>query len=249
LSTVLAEQDEVHVWRACLDRTAAELQALSETLAPDETARAERFHFPRDRERFVAARGLLRALLSGYTGQPPGELRLTANEHGKPQLAAPAEAPHPLRFNVTHSRDLALYAVTWGREVGVDLEWMHKDLDFEGVVGRFFSPREAAALRALSREARREAFFACWTRKEAYVKARGRGLSLGLDTFDVSLTPSGPPEPVHQSGEPDEAGCWSVYGFIPAAGYVAALAVEGNAWRMVLRPWPDDRGTGPAGPG
>jgi 4'-phosphopantetheinyl transferase len=246
---VLPEQDEVHVWQARLDRTAAELRVLSETLTPNEIVRAERFRFPRDRERFIAARGLLRALLAGYTGQPPDELRFTASEHGKPQLAAPPEAPHTLRFNVTHSGHFALYAVARGREVGVDLEWMHKDLDFAGVADRFFSPREASALRTLPREARREAFFAFWTRKEAYVKARGRGLSLGLDTFDVSLGPGGPPALVRQTGEPASSGCWSVYGFTPAAGYVAALAVEGSAWRMVLRRWPDDRGTGPAGIG
>jgi 4'-phosphopantetheinyl transferase len=236
---LLPHEDEGHVWLASLDRTEGELRVLALTLSPDEKTRAERFHFPRDRDHFVAGRGLLRILLAGYTGQAPGDLHFTTNRYGKPQLAAPAEAPHPLRFNVSHSRDVALYAVARGREVGVDVEWMGRDLDFEGLAARFFSPRESAALGALPPDARRGAFFACWTRKEAYVKARGQGLSLGLDTFDVSLALGGPPEPVRSTAEPGAEERWSVYGFTPAADYAAALAVEGRPWRLLWRQLPE----------
>ena len=232
----LVDGDEVHIWLASLSLSEAELQARFATLLPDERKRADGFACPHNRGRFIAGRGLLRAILAGYTGQQPGDLHFATNGHGKPQLAADAESP--LRFNMTHSRDLALYAIARGREVGIDLEWTHKEMDFQGLADRFFSAREAAALRTCPPEGRREAFFACWTRKEAYVKARGQGLSLGLDTFEVALTIGGPPALISRVAESGEQQFLSVYGFTPAPGYAAALAVEGCSCKPVWRRWP-----------
>jgi 4'-phosphopantetheinyl transferase len=234
----LATEGEVHVWLARLDRGPDEIRALGGILSEDERFRAERFCFPRDRDRFIAGRGILRTILAEYLNREPGQLRFASNPYGKPALAAVPEESPPLCFNVTHSEGLALYAVTRTREVGIDLEWAHRELDLQAIAERFFSPREAAGLGALPPEARREAFFACWTRKEAYVKARGQGLSLALDGFSVSLAVGGPPEHLRAAGNAHGADDWSVYGFTPVAGYSAALAVASPAWTMQWRHWP-----------
>ena len=174
-----------------LDQTQSQIQSFLHTLAADEQARAERFHFERDREHFIVARGVLRAILGRYLNRAPERLSFCYGAHGKPALAGEAGAD-AIRFNVSHSHGVALYAVTRGREVGIDLERIRFDLAVLEIAERFFSRREVATLRTLPTEAQRQAFFRCWTRKEAYIKARGEGLSLPLDQFDVSLAPGEP---------------------------------------------------------
>jgi len=146
-----------------------------------------------------------------------------------------------LRFNLAHSHRLALCAVTRGREVGIDLEYVRADLADERIAERFFSTREVAALRAVPKGARLQAFFNCWTRKEAYVKARGEGLSMPLDQFDVSLAPGEPAALVSTPTDPQEASRWSLQDISPAPGYVAAIAVEGRDWVLKQWQWPGVR--------
>jgi 4'-phosphopantetheinyl transferase len=220
---------EVHVWRTPLEQPADRLEDLRRTLAPDERQRAERFHFDKDRRHFVAGRGLLRTLLGRYLGRDPGSLQFAYNPQGKPMLAGEGGG---LRFNLAHSHGLALFAVSRGRELGVDLERIRPEFAGEPVAQRFFSPREVAALRALSGERRHEAFFVCWTRKEAYLKATGKGLSLPLDCFDVSLLPGEPAALLATRHDPTEVGRWSLRALAPAQGYAGALAVEGRGWRL-----------------
>ncbi len=220
---------EVHVWRAPLDQPEDRLEALRRTLAPDERQRAERFHFDRDRRHFVAARGLLRTLLGRYLGRGPETLQFAYNPQGKPMLVGDNGT---LRFNLAHSHGLALFAVSRGRELGVDLERIRPEFAGEPVAQRFFSPREVAALRALSDERRHEAFFVCWTRKEAYLKATGKGLTLPLDCFDVSLLPGEPAALLATRHDPAEVGRWSLRALAPARGYAGALVVEGTGWRL-----------------
>jgi 4'-phosphopantetheinyl transferase len=235
--TFQLERFDVHVWRVVLDQPAIRLQSLWEQLAPEERDRAARFHFPKDRDRFVAARGLLRVILGAYLGVDPAGLRFTKNAYGKPALAE-QRGPDDLRFNLSHSHELVLYAITRGREVGIDVEWMRPDLADEEIAARFFSPREVAALRALPEPQRLEAFFNCWTRKEAFIKARGEGLSLPLDEFDVSLAPGEPAALLGTCWDPHEAGRWSLRALSPGPGYAAALAVEGECDDPMVRPWP-----------
>jgi 4'-phosphopantetheinyl transferase len=140
---------------------------------------------------------------------------------------------------VTHSHGVALYAVTRGREVGIDLERIRSDLAVTEIAGRFFSRQEVAMLRALPTEEQREAFFRCWTRKEACLKARGEGLSLPLDQVDVSLAPGEPDAVPGTERNPSEASRWSLQELIPAPGYAAALAVEGHGWRLACWQWPE----------
>jgi 4'-phosphopantetheinyl transferase len=192
------KEGDVHVWRLPLDQPGEHGTYLRSLLSADEEERAQRFRFPRDRERFVVCRGLLRVLLGRYLSCHPGRLRFAYGAHGKPALAGGAAAGR-LCFNVAHSEGLALIAVARGREVGVDLECLRPETATEQLATSCFSARELEALRALPQQVRTEAFFRCWTRKEAYLKATGTGLSLGLDRFDVTLRPL---RARHAPGEP-----------------------------------------------
>jgi len=230
--------DEVHVWRATLDQAASQIQNFRHNLAADEQARAGRFYFEKDRGHFIVARGVLRAILGGYLKRAPEGLSFCYSAHGKPALTGESSGD-AIRFNVSHSHGIALYAVTRGREVGVDLERIRSDLAVAEIAERFFSQREVAMLRTLSTEAQREAFFRCWTRKEAYIKARGEGLSLPLDQIDVSLAPGKPDAVPGAQPDTSEASHWSLQELNPAPGYVAALAMEGHGWHLACWQWPD----------
>ncbi len=228
--------DDVHVWRAFLDLPAWSIQSLAHTLAADERERAERFHFQRDHIRFIVTHGLLRAILGRYVGVEPSQLRFCHNSYGKPALTGEFGGGM-IRFNLSHSHELALYAVTRGREVGIDLEYIRADLANEQIAEQFFSPREVAELCALPANVQTAAFFDCWTRKEAYVKARGEGLSLPLDQFDVSLAPGEPAALVSTAEGSSEATRWSLQALFPGPGYAAALAVEGHFWQLKCWEW------------
>jgi 4'-phosphopantetheinyl transferase len=230
--------DDVHVWRATLDRPESAVRRLARFLSPDERLRAERFCLDRVRARFIVCRGVLRLILGRYTGRGPARLRFTYGEHGKPSLD-PSDNPPGLCFNVSHSGGLALFAVARGREVGVDVERLRALPRAERIAERFFSAPETTALKAMPAERRLEAFFTCWTRKEAYIKARGDGLAHPLDQFAVSLGP-GEPARLRAAGDGDEREIaqWSLDGLLPAPGYVAALAARGGGWRLTSRPWP-----------
>jgi 4'-phosphopantetheinyl transferase len=225
---------EVHVWRAPLDPAESCVERLQHTLSADELQRAARFHFPRDRRRFIVARGVLRDILGRYLGVPPSVLRFHYSAHGKPTLA---DLEDGLRFNISHSHEMGLFAVTRGREVGVDLEYLRMDIACEEIAEHFFSARERASLRALPVEVKHQAFFNCWTRKEAYIKAHGEGLSLPLDQFDVSLAPAEPAALLATRSDPQEASRWSLQAFTPRSGYAAAVAVEGRGWHLICWQW------------
>lgn len=223
-------RDEVHVWCAALDQSETNYFPL---LSPDERARARRFRFERDRQRFVVGRGSLRVILGDYLNSPPEKLQFEYGEHGKPALAA--ESPsQTLCFNLAHSGDLALYAVTQGRKIGIDLELIHPVPDAQQLAEQFFSLLERAELDALPLDRQLEAFFSGWTRKEAYLKARGDGLAYPLDQFSVSMSPENPARLLKGKDGPQELSRWSLQSLTPAPapGYVAALAVEGHTWRL-----------------
>jgi len=238
--TLVLGCDEVHVWRATLDQTSSQIQSFLPNLAADEQARAKRFHFERDRKRFIVARGVLRAILGRHLNRAPECVSFCYSSHGKPALAGESDRD-AIRFSVSHSRGVALYAVTRGREVGIDLERIRFDLAVAEIAERFFSPREVAMLRALPTELQQQAFFRYWTCKEAYIKARGEGLSLPLDQFDVSLASGEPAAILGIQQDPSEASRWSLQELTPAPGYLAALAVEGHGWRLTCWQWPGPR--------
>lgn len=226
--------DEVHVWRVHLARTASEVESLRSWLAPDEIERAERFHFTRDRASFIIAHAMLRTILAVYLKLNPAQLRFTSSAYGKPALFDEDNATE-LRFNLSHSHELALYVVARKREVGIDVEHIRADFAQEEIADRFFSSTEQAALRALSSDERIASFFHCWTRKEAYIKARGEGLSFPLERFDVSINPCDERATLNVHEAPDETARWSLQSLMPDTGYAAAIAVEGHDWN--LRCW------------
>jgi 4'-phosphopantetheinyl transferase len=209
----------VHIWRAWLDTSDAERARLLQFLNEEEIARANRFVFARDREHFIVARGRLREILNRYLQQPPASFQFAAAKFGK--LSLPA---HPqFRFNVSHSHGLALYAVSLDRELGIDVEKIRPEFTGEDIAARYFSAAEQTELKNVSNEERAQAFFLCWTRKEAYIKARGEGLQIALDSFDVSLTPGR--APTLRSVDEHQ---WRMESFPPAAGFAAAIMGEGD---------------------
>ena len=231
--------NEVHVWCASLDLPASQVQSLQNTLVIEELRRAERYYFQKDRKHFIVARGVLRDILGRYLKIEPGQLRFCHNPYGKPGLAGETGG-ETLCFNVSHSHGLALYAITRDRAVGVDVEFIRPDLATEDIAERFFSPREVAVLRTLPANIQPEAFFNCWTRKEAYIKAKGKGLSIPLDQFDVSLAPGEPATLLSVNGESKEASRWSLQELDVGSGYAAALAAEGHDWQLKCWQWEDE---------
>ncbi len=220
--------DEVHLWRANLDDHAAD--SFRSLLADDEISRADRFHFTRDRNHYIIARGLLRRLLAGYVGIGAADLRFSYAEKGKPFLT---KGRHDaINFNLAHSHGMAVYAFSPDRELGVDLEFIREDFGGEKIAERFFSTHETDVLKTVSADLKNEAFFNCWTRKEAYIKARGEGLSMPLDQFDVSLAPGEKAALLRNHKEPEETSRWSMQSIEMPDGYVAALVAEGHNWRL-----------------
>jgi 4'-phosphopantetheinyl transferase len=220
--------DEVHVWSASLD---GDSKAYWPSLAEDERAAALRFRFDVHRNRYIVGRGLLRRILGHYLGREPGELRFRYGRYGKPSLSG-------LAFNVSHADSLALYAVARDGEVGVDVERLQNKPAEEGVAERFFSPGEVETLRSLPREEQARAFLACWTRKEAFIKARGNGLSLALDSFDVTLGPDDTPALTRTAWSASEPRRWSLVDLSERfPGYVAALAVRRKQLRVLVQDW------------
>jgi 4'-phosphopantetheinyl transferase len=228
-------ENEVHVWRTGLDLDPVGLAKLRGTLSPDERERADRFHFEADRRRCLIARGYLRLLLGKILELPANGLQFEYDEFGKPSLV-PMQGL-PLQFNVSHSGDLILIAITIGRAVGIDVEKIRTDLDLDGVAARFFSSNECKILASLVGRSRYEAFFTCWTRKEAYLKARGVGLSLPLNQFDVSFLPNEEPRLLANRYDPAEARRWRIRALDLSSDYAAALVVSGSNWELKCWNW------------
>lgn len=223
-------EGEVHVWRASLRVPAPERERLNALLDPEEKARAARYRFDVHRDRFVAGRGIQREVLGRYLGVHPASIRYRAASHGKPLV----DGPGSLRFNVSNAEDGLLIAVVLGREIGVDLEALRPMPDGEEIAGRFFSAPEVEVFRAIPPHDRDLAFFTCWTRKEAFIKAVGEGLSMPLDRFDVTLVPREPARLLRTRGDPAEAERWSLRELDPGPGWLAALCVEGGGWSLRL---------------
>jgi 4'-phosphopantetheinyl transferase len=225
---------EVHLWTILLDPPPARVAAARRRLADDERARADRFRFDRHRRRFTVGRAALRELLAGYLGFAPEAVRFAYGEKGKPSLDRPTEGSRgALHFNLSNSHELALAAVAVGVEVGVDVEWLRPMPDGLRIAERYFSAAERAALAALPEDERDAAFFNGWTRKEAYLKAIGDGLTVPLDRFDVTLAPGAPTRILALAGDAAAAARWSLLPLRPAAGYVGALALPApGPWRL-----------------
>ena len=214
------EMGTVHVWRISLNQQEEKLERFRRTLEPDELERAGRFHFEKDRRHFIVARGFLRAVVARYLDTQPEGLRFSYGAYGKPALAS----DHVLRFNLSHSHEVALLAVAMDADLGVDVEHIRADFASEDIARRFFSRAEVDVFNSLPKEEQVAAFFRCWTRKEAYIKAIGKGLSQALDEFDVTLAPGVGPSLLWSKD--DDASRWLLTDVEVGEGYAGALAVE-----------------------
>jgi 4'-phosphopantetheinyl transferase len=225
----------VHVWVVDLDDPSFPAAALAGLLSPDELARAARFRFDRDRHRFTVGRGLLRVLLGAYLNEEPAAIEFEYGASGKPRLRPSARAPElsDLEFNLAHSDACAVFAFTHATELGVDVEQLRPVREFGEIADRFFSPAEAERVRHTDPAARVDAFYRCWTRKEAFIKALGDGLSRPLDSFCVTINSDESPCVEWASGEPDAAGSWSLHHVEPRPGFVAALALRRPSVRLL----------------
>ncbi len=218
------------VWRVFLTVQPDSLQQMESTLSADESQRASRFHFEDDRACYIVAHASLREILGRYLRCEPHDVKFSTNEYGKPFLP-----DHNIEFNLSHSGAYALIAVTCARKVGIDVEFIREDIELANLASRYFSPRDLSEWMALPPEQRTLGFFQCWTRKEAYIKAQGLGLSLPLDSFDVSI---GEPALLRATRhDPSEAARWSLRSLAVELNYTAALAVEGNDLEYRLWDW------------
>jgi 4'-phosphopantetheinyl transferase len=213
--------DEIHVWQSHLVVDASSQSLLHSHLSEDENERAARFKFDRDRDRFITARGTLRTLLGRYLRKQPKDLQFLLGREGKPALV-PGSAGGALSFNLSHSQDVAVFAFSWNRNIGVDVERVRPDVGYEDIAHHYFSAGELQSLARLPRQKRLKGFFLCWTRKEAYIKAGGGGLQIPLDSFDVSLEPGNPAcflRGVHSS--------WRISSFMAGNEHPVALVYDG----------------------
>lgn len=228
-------QDEVHVWCASICQPANVVEQLFSLLSGDEKSRTSRYYFEYLQRSFVVARGVLRLLLSRYVDLQPEQIVFTYLKAGKPQLSG--EYSNKVSFNLSHSNELVLYAFGLRRNLGIDIEFMRPIDDLERIAEQNFSLHETAELKTLSSDKMVEGFFNCWTRKEAYIKAIGDGISFPLQEFDVSLKPGEPAKLLGIHGSAQEAALWSMSELNPAAEYAAALVVEGSLHNVVYREW------------
>jgi 4'-phosphopantetheinyl transferase len=221
---------EVHVLRMSVPQDPKVVSHLETSLSRTENERAAAYHFDEDRQRHIVARGGLRLALAHHLASAPGELRFRVNAYGKP-LLFDSSGPDGIRFNVSHSGAFVLLVLARGRRVGIDVEQIREDVPHLDMAARFFSTQEYDALVAQSLRRRVAFFFATWTRKEAYVKGRGRGLSIPTQEFSVEVSGT---EPLRVDDRDciSRPGRWRVTGIETAEGYAAAIAVEGSRWRV-----------------
>lgn len=229
-------EGEAHLWWIPLTAGAREIELHRQVLPPDESERAGRFYFEQHRLKFTIAHGAMRRILSGYVHLPPRELKFTYGPKGKPEFTA-RQNPDRVRFNLSHSEDLALLAVARNQELGADVEFIKSDFGGMEIAERFFSASEVRTLFALDASEQNAAFFSCWTRKEAFIKAVGEGLSLPLDSFDVAFAPGAKPALTRVEGSPGETLRWRMYDVPAGPQYKAALVIEGREHRLSYRQW------------
>lgn len=209
------------VWYCTFSKNEFLFPSFERLLSPGEIERAGRFKFEKDRNSFVITRGVLRTLLSGYLEIPPSEIRLKYTPYGKPFL------PNGnLKFNVSHSGDMAVFAFVLDTEVGIDIEKVKHDFDVMELARNFFSKYEVAAMENIPETELKRAFYRCWTRKESFIKAEGSGLSFPLDQFAVSLDDDEEASLIHTQWDLHEKDKWSLYSFLPGRHYIGALAIR-----------------------
>jgi 4'-phosphopantetheinyl transferase len=220
---LILNDEEAHIWRADLKFNECFQSSFLKLLSTDEKSRAHKFRFAKDSRNFIIARGILRSLIGKYLEINPAEISFQYSEFGKPGIAD----NHSLQFNISHSQNVALFAFIKKLNVGIDVEFVNQDIEVEDIATKFFSANEVSNLLALPEKQHALGFFNCWTRKEAFIKAVGEGLSFPLDKFEVSLEPDKPAKLLATDWEPKAVSRWSIYSMSPGPDLVGSLAIEG----------------------
>lgn len=226
-------EDEVHIWRAPLDLEESFQSSFLKLLSPDEKSRAQKFRFAKDSRNFINARGILRSLIGKYLEMNPAEISFQYSKFGKPAIAD----NHPLQFNVSHSQNIALFAFTKRFHVGVDIECVNPNIEIKDIATKFFSTNEVSNLLALPEDQQPLGFFNCWTRKEAFIKAIGEGLSFPLNQFEVSLEPDKPAKLLATHWDANAVSKWTLYSMTPASNFVGSVVIEGLINQVKLWNW------------
>jgi len=228
--------NDVHLWLAKLDQSEECVEKLSQILSKEEQRKSERFHYEKDRNNFIVTHGVLRKILSRYLGIEPNRLQFGYHSHGKPFVFGKSNSEE-ICFNISHSRNLSLYALVRSRQLGVDLEYIRPIPEADHIVAEIFSSYERAMWQQLPENQKQEAFFHIWTGKEAYIKARGEGLSMPLDQFDVLCTPDEPGIRCLANEASDDSSLWSLRTLQLEPNYAATLVVEGHDWQLTCWEW------------
>ncbi len=223
---------QIQVWRAQLHLMIPQLDTFIPHLSQEERDRGNRLVKTEHRCRFLISHAILRLILSRYLGQPPNDIQLQKGPHGKPYLE-----DQPLQFNMTHSNDIALYAITACADIGIDVEYVKRKHRMDALVKRFFSKREYQEYQSFPEGERHLAFYRAWTRKEAYLKATGLGLSYPLDHFDVSLAPEGTQCLLHVEDSAEMPQHWTLFSFEPCVDYLSSIAIKAPVEKLITYGW------------
>ena len=230
---LILSEDEAHIWRADLDLNECFQSSFLKLLSPDEKNRAQKFRFAKNSQNFIVARGILRLLIGKYLEINPAEVSFQYSEFGKPSIAN----NNSLQFNISHSQNIALFAFTKKFNIGVDVEFVNPKIEVQDIATRFFSTNEIKNLLALPEKQQTLGFFYCWTRKEAFIKAVGEGLSFPLDKFEVSLEPNKPAKLLATNWQPKDVAKWSIYSLSPEPNFVGSLVIEGLVEKVKCWSW------------
>ena len=229
----LFENNHAHVWRASVDYSESKVNKVIGFLSRDEVERANRFYFERDRMQFIVRRGILKQIIANYLAIDPKNLLFEYNRFGKPFLITDS-LKHDLRFNMSHSKNMAIYCIGYQKDVGIDIEYIQEDFEFHQIIDRFFSLNEKKHIQKITIDKRREAFFRIWTRKEAVLKALGKGVSFPLQKVNVPYDRSSFTIRINSIGNQCKETSWYVQDLFPANNYIASIAIEGSGSGLFL---------------
>lgn len=227
------EAKQIHVWRAPLDLSELQTENLLKILSVDEIERAQRFHFKKDYKRFISGRGMLRQILALYLRTEAQDIEFAYNSYGKPLIKADSDGD-AFSFNLSHSGGLMLFAITQGREIGIDIEHIRSDIEVLQIAQRFFTPDEIRSLKQFHGNLQIERFYQYWTRKEAFLKAIGMGVNFPLEQVDASLQNGKIWSPVQITDHRKNPG-WHSKDIFPDQDYMAAIVVEGDDCTLLYR--------------
>jgi len=232
------ERNSVHVWTVYLRKERCNIERLLQYLSTDEIERAKKFRFEKDKKRFVTVRSILRNILCSYLDILPSDIEFCYNQFGKPRISE-AINMRKISFNASYSHNIALIAIALERDIGIDIEWIYRDCEHVEIANEFFSERERNVFLKLPNESKVEAFYKCWTRKEALVKAIGKGLSFSLKDFDVSFAQNDRVRILDIRSSDQKAVDWNLIDINPGLAYQAALAVKGDIGTLRYYTWND----------